>query len=735
MPEQLPSYVRVQRAKRAAAERSFRRDTGTTGRRFAEYDTDGNMELDFDEFYAMLPVSLRDEWAAADVRTWFDAADLDGNDTLSLHEFWLWSISSAAQHHGASTLEAVLERYDTDKTGALDAMQFDKMAYDTGLGAAAPEMLKVLCGRRGGKLPSHRELALRIQSRAAAVPVEAMNLLTALVWQTSQGTSDEARALQARSWFVTGRDAASVLLSLRKQFRECGAPVADLVKLFDIDADTTMTIDLMEFYNALRSRFGFKGNIFIVEAVFKGLDTDGSGKIGFDELFEFVRGRRHSLDRRSKRVRGLCFKPPSWATYTADGIAWDAETLRAQLQQLLARARPPISSHDAVIAWDRLGTGQLGRKDFVEGIRNFFVASEELWVQEIEPLAISAFKVMASSSGVDRGSLTDGKQAEVPVGEVQRWLDAPASTEPPPLKEGAKKVRPRLSRNNWAEAKAAQEAAAALEAQKAKQRAAERLQMDLAAAAEKGSRALLLKTLRECALDISREEEAALAPNGVVWQELRAGVGWAAAGMEETDAEGPRSANLGSMHNSTTLKGRPTAGGRRRLQVALRDAAPPSSTSRLKVFMRSAPPTQVAALSAQEPQDEGKQLLPGRQWSIEVCLKPGKQVGSALAWVPTGAAQPRRPSSASMVTRLYSLQNGKGVPSPRSRATQQGSCNHFSAATTPRGACARPATAAVTRLEHLHNAVSAPILYYTPMEQTQPPRCGIYAIPPRRDKS
>jgi hypothetical protein len=57
------------------------------------------------------------------------------------------------------------------------------------------------------------------------------------------------------------------------------------------------------------------------------------GVIGFDELFEFVRGRRHTLDRRSKRVRGMRLEPPP--SISLEEIAWDVEALRTLLRAML----------------------------------------------------------------------------------------------------------------------------------------------------------------------------------------------------------------------------------------------------------------------------------------------------------------------------------------------------------------------------------------------------------------
>lgn len=59
--------------------------------------------------------------------------------------------------------------------------------------------------------------------------------------------------------------------------------------------------------------------------VFDTIDTDRSGYIGFDEMFEFIRGRRHSLDRRSQRVKHLSIAPPPGAVWSLEDVEWEPE--------------------------------------------------------------------------------------------------------------------------------------------------------------------------------------------------------------------------------------------------------------------------------------------------------------------------------------------------------------------------------------------------------------------------
>ena len=77
---------------------------------------------------------------------------------------------------------------------------------------------------------------------------------------------------QTRGWVITGKDVESVTKQLRDLLRKSGAQVADLLRLFDQDADTALLIDDMEFHKAMRGRFGFRGSSMVISQVFKTLD-------------------------------------------------------------------------------------------------------------------------------------------------------------------------------------------------------------------------------------------------------------------------------------------------------------------------------------------------------------------------------------------------------------------------------------------------------------------------------
>ena len=180
--------------------------------------------------------------------------------------------------------------------------------------------------------------------------------------------------------------------------------------------------------------------------MFESIDTDKSGKIGFDELFEFVRGHRHSLDHRTKHgFQGL--QLPPGADFTLNEIAWDLETLRILMQQMLIRFHG-ASRRDS--AWDDSGDFQLDKREFVQNMRKFLDDQHaDLWDSEVQPIVEQAFGAIQEVtivgadgkrrdaggnshnervrvSGIAKNRFAgDANQLRIDIIEFERWLDAP----------------------------------------------------------------------------------------------------------------------------------------------------------------------------------------------------------------------------------------------------------------------------------------------------------------------
>ena len=85
------------------------------GVRFKDYDFDGAVGLDYEEFYSIQPRKIREHHSAARIRKWFDAVCAANGKpgVVSVNDFFLWSLSPAATAFGAGSLGAALKSYDT----------------------------------------------------------------------------------------------------------------------------------------------------------------------------------------------------------------------------------------------------------------------------------------------------------------------------------------------------------------------------------------------------------------------------------------------------------------------------------------------------------------------------------------------------------------------------------------------------------------------------------------------
>lgn len=183
----------------------------------------------------------------------------------------------------------------------------------------------------------------------------------------------------------------------------------------------------MEFHRAMR-RFGFRGPSYVLNNVYSSMDTTGDGVVGFDELFEFVRGRRHSLDPRSKKNLDLALLPcdsvPPGTTY--DAIAWDAEALRVLIKRMLERGH--ASPADLLRKWQG-GRKGLSEKEFTSLVFSSFFADEHkcdahLWTLEVSHVVREAFgELLRAVSGAEGGS---NVLQRIGIVHLQRWLDAPS---------------------------------------------------------------------------------------------------------------------------------------------------------------------------------------------------------------------------------------------------------------------------------------------------------------------
>jgi len=111
--------------------------------RFAEADKDGDNALDWDEFLAMQPARIREQYRDEDIRQWFTSADVDSNGSVSINEFFMFTLQKESLN-GVEGLRALFQAYDKDGTGYIDMSEFQLIADDLGFGAASHEIFMEL---------------------------------------------------------------------------------------------------------------------------------------------------------------------------------------------------------------------------------------------------------------------------------------------------------------------------------------------------------------------------------------------------------------------------------------------------------------------------------------------------------------------------------------------------------------------------------------------------------------
>ena len=345
-------------------------------------------------------------------------------------EFFNYSIGPASLEHGSAALDDVFKQLDKDGNGSIDFKELSDAAATIGMGGLGIDILNAFKhiekDLSGGITYGEMLEELRRASRADS---RTILLLTALIWASESSRQEQSREVLelAKTWRIKSRDAPALHAELQKLLRDTGCHVADLLALFDHDALVTRSVDDMEFLAALKS-FGYKGSAKVASDVFKMIDKTGDGQIGFDELFEFIRGRRHSLDRRNVQVRQMRLQPPPGVS-SLENVIWDVETLRILLQQMLARYG--VSIGELMSAWDRNGDFTVQRLEFLDGLRGFCSEYErvQLWEREVAKVALEAFtRINASPRGRSDAMSryrTDLLNEAIECSELGRWLERP----------------------------------------------------------------------------------------------------------------------------------------------------------------------------------------------------------------------------------------------------------------------------------------------------------------------
>ena len=365
--------------------------------RFAEADENGDNDLDFGEFLKMQPRCVREEHSDTEIREWFDSADTNKSGTVSINEFFTWTLQMHALT-GMDAVRNVFNKYDKNDTGCVELEEFSLLCSDLGFGAAAQDIFHELDRDNSGVVVFSEVLAFLMNAatekqqtknrpgmmrsppkRGAEQPrlvdesVHTKQLVMAMAWLGDNSKSDDAMRTGQREkppvdtsrWKLDASDAPGLVKQLRDNITATCASVTELVEIFNWEASGNRTsadffdITEKEFIKTMRERFNYTaGSLSVLKGAFSALGGD-DGKVEVDELFEFVTGRTNAMKMRNTigNLDNLFLEPTEGGD--DDDKPWTVDVLRRAMQNMLIKNR--TMPHILINAWDLNGDHRLSR--------------------------------------------------------------------------------------------------------------------------------------------------------------------------------------------------------------------------------------------------------------------------------------------------------------------------------------------------------------------------------------
>ena len=379
------------------------------GLAFLDADVNGDQRLSWEEFYNVVPDDMKRVNSKEQIRDLFDSADADKSGQITIDEYFVWTLSVAAEQSGTG-LESLFRRYDSNGTGTLDADEFAKACGDINFGAYAHEVFLDLDMDNSGCI-SYHELMDSLKKRKAAINRDSKRFLTQLSFQSTStdaqvGRDQRVREVDTSEWRFTGKDMRSLCSSMSTYLLTNSMRVSDLHHLMVVKngADALSR----EKFPTTMKMIGYVGEDELLHQIFAALDADNSGSIKLDELYGWMTG---SAGRR-KASREVTLLKGRSDRLTLDRIDWTVEELQRQLQlMLLWNGLTPL---DLMRGWDADQGGSFSFKEFLRMLKKLVNPDRELtdlWDFTIRPVVQKTFREIA---GADRS---------LDVLEFEAWLN------------------------------------------------------------------------------------------------------------------------------------------------------------------------------------------------------------------------------------------------------------------------------------------------------------------------
>lgn len=244
---------------------------------FAEFDDDGNGELDFDEFCVMV-THYEGEYPVAELRRRFAEMDEDKSGTISKKEFVCFSLVDSLTH-SRTRLVDIIDRFDPNRNRKIDKREFRQAVKAMGFASHLMDnryidMVFEILDEDGSGEIDHKELTTAL--RPITISRNKHRIRQDATRKSKMGSLVKLSAASGKS----------VQEQLREILDKNRVRVIDLFHDWDTDHDGFITAK--EFRQAIIA-LGFEAERKDVDALFNFFDKDRSGQLDFKELHKALR--------------------------------------------------------------------------------------------------------------------------------------------------------------------------------------------------------------------------------------------------------------------------------------------------------------------------------------------------------------------------------------------------------------------------------------------------------------
>ena len=394
---------------------------------FMEADVNADGKLTWEEFKDAVQrlrtkegvsdavLSIEDEDA---MHSLFTAIDVNKSGTVEVDEYFLWTLDVASVQGGG--LVHIFEKYDNGGEGMLDASEFALAIEDLGFTSTFAHDLFVEMDEDNSGAISYKELNVTIKRHVKNMSTNAKALVASLAFHDAQewaqaqqhvgpqsspaaprGPSIETVTSSGWTGSLKGPDSESLRQQLQSLLLHNKLRDSDLYNLLVAPlfrGDPTRPLTRKVFVDGF-IRLGYCGPSGMVGTLFKRMDTDSGGIVGFFELREWMVGRVRR--KQSGRTVHLYLKRTDKENVAT--LQWSSNLIKQELVAMLQRNE--LTPLDLVRAWDASNDFSFSRREFLIMMKKLLytpgVADDRNLPTYVAP---PKNKVLARLAGEDEGA-------------------------------------------------------------------------------------------------------------------------------------------------------------------------------------------------------------------------------------------------------------------------------------------------------------------------------------------